>query len=68
MSLDSYAPNRTRNEVSRDGVSWEQAGEAGVEWKLDAGWNTLRLRTVSKGGVIGPETAVVLFLEKEHGQ
>jgi hypothetical protein len=63
MKLDSYCPNRVAHQVSVDGVSWVDAGAGNVlDWKLAPGWNTLRLRTMGKGGVTGPETAVVLHL------
>jgi hypothetical protein len=64
LSLDSYCPNRTAYEVSRDGKTWEKVkDEKSLAWKLESGWNMLRLRTVGRGGVIGPETAVVMSLE-----
>jgi hypothetical protein len=67
LTLDSYCPNRTVYEVSRNGPPWEKAGPGGsVIWNLRPGWNMLRLRTRSKGEVLGPETGVVMFLEKRH--
>jgi len=66
LALDSYCPNRAAYEISRDGVSWERtSADAPVAWALRAGWNTLRLRTLSAGGIVGPETAVALFLEED---
>jgi hypothetical protein len=65
LSLDSYCPNRTGYEVSHDGVRWEPVkNEQFVPWLLKPKWNTLRLRTVSRGGVTGPETSLLLFLEQ----
>ncbi len=65
MSLASYCPNRTAYQISTDGVSWTSVkDEKQVTWNLKAGWNMLRLRTMSRGGVMGPETAVVMNLEE----
>jgi hypothetical protein len=67
MSLDSYCPNRTAYELSRDGRNWEDVkNEGSLEWKLAPGWNMLRLRTASRGGVRGPETAIVMCLTERE--
>lgn len=64
LSLDSYCPNRTGYQVSLDGVRWLPVkDETNVEWPLKPRWNSLRLRTVSRGNVTGPETSVLMFLE-----
>ena len=53
-----------RNEVSIDGVRWNLVkDERNVAWPLKANWNSLRLRTVGKGGVTGPVTSLLMFLE-----
>jgi hypothetical protein len=64
LSLDSYCPNRVGYQVSRDGVTWQSVEEPGsVEWPLKAGWNTLRLRAVSRPAVTGPETSIAMHLQ-----
>jgi hypothetical protein len=64
LRLDSYCPNLEAFQVSRDGVTWHAAQDpASVEWPLQEGWNTLRLRTLSRRGVTGPETSLILRLE-----
>lgn len=64
LRLDSYCPNLEAFQVSRDGATWQNAQDpASVEWPLQAGWNTLRLRTIGSRGVTGPETSLVLRLE-----
>jgi len=62
MALDSYCPNRTAFEVSTDGVAWQNTVENSIAWSLKPGWNMLRLRTVGRGNVLGPETAAVMYL------
>ena len=64
LSLDSYCPNRVGYEVSLDGVRWLPVkDERNLDWPLQPNWNSLRLRTVAKGNVKGPETSVLMFLE-----
>jgi hypothetical protein len=64
FSLDSYCPGRSGYEVSIDGVRWNLVkDERNVAWPLKANWNSLRLRTVGKGGVTGPVTSLLMFLE-----
>jgi hypothetical protein len=64
FGLESYCPNRTGYQVAWDGITWEKVpDESSLLWKLHPGWNTLRLRTTSQGGVTGPETAIAMFLE-----
>jgi hypothetical protein len=66
LTLESYCPNRTAYEVAWDGTRWEKVkDEKSLVWKLHDGWNTLRLRTASRGGVHGPESAMAAFLESE---
>ena len=65
MSLESYDPYRTGFESSFDGKTWERvAGGQSLSWGLKPGWNMLRLRSAGRGQVRGPETAVVMFLER----
>ena len=69
MKLDSYCPNRSAHQMSVDGASWVTlGGDNDLGWKLAPGWNTLRLRAMGKGGVTGPETAVVMHLEPSRGE
>lgn len=69
LGVDSYCPTRTEYQVSWDGLAWESVrDEQAIDWKLQAGWNYIRLRTKSRGGTLGPETAAVMFLEKAGGQ
>jgi transglutaminase superfamily protein len=65
LSLDSYCPNQTGFEAALDDRGWERK-ESGtiVTWKLKAGANCLRLRTVSLGGVKGPEAMLFLRLKQ----
>jgi hypothetical protein len=64
FGLESYCPSRTRYEESFDEKSWEPVeDEASVKWTLHKGRNALRLRTVTHGEVLGPETALLLVLE-----
>ena len=66
LSLDSYCPNLTWFEAAFDDRGWERIeGQTIVTWKLKAGANRLRLRTVSLGGVKGPEAMLFLRL-KQH--
>jgi hypothetical protein len=66
LTLESYCPNRTAYEVAWDETRWEKVkDEKSLVWKLHDGWNTLRLRTASRGGVHGPESAIAAFLESE---
>jgi hypothetical protein len=64
LGLDSYCPNRTGYEFSVDGVHWQPVkNEKQVEWSLKPNWNSLRVRTTSRGNVTGPETSILLLLE-----
>jgi hypothetical protein len=63
LSLESYCPNRTGYEVAFDEGRWELVkGETSVRWILHHGRNTLRLRTVNRGDIRGPETTLLLKL------
>lgn len=67
LGLDSYCPYLVAYEVSWDGTTWETvANQKSLDWKLKTGWNMLRLRTKSRGGAIGPETAVVMSLAERE--
>ncbi len=64
LSLDSYCPNRVGYEVSTDGIRWERvADEKPVQWPLRQNWNSLRVRTLSRGNVTGPVTSLLVLLE-----
>lgn len=64
FSLESYCPNRTGYEVAFDEGRWELVqDETSVRWILHHGRNTLRLRTVNRGDIRGPETALLLKLK-----
>jgi hypothetical protein len=66
LRLDSYCPNLLHYEVSFDGRNWEAIKDANsLLWILKPGWNPLRLHTVSQGNVTGPETTVLLDLERK---
>jgi hypothetical protein len=65
LRLDTYCPNLLHYEVSFDGRNWEAVKDANsLLWILKPGWNPLRLHTVSQGNVTGPETTVLLDLER----
>jgi hypothetical protein len=62
--LKGYCPNLVAFERSADRAVWERVtDEKAVEWPLKGGWNSLVLRTLGRGGVTGPETTLLLFLE-----
>lgn len=62
--LKSYCPNQVAFERSVDSHTWERIpDEKSVEWPLKPGWNSLVLRTLSRGNVTGPETTLLLYLE-----
>ncbi len=64
LGLESYCPNQTGYEVAFDDKSPKPVkDEKSVKWNLPQGRNTLRLRTVSRADIRGPETAMVLVLE-----
>ncbi len=64
FSVKSYCPNQVAFERSVDRHAWEPVQDtAAVKWELKPGWNTLVLRTLSRGNVAGPETTLVLFVE-----
>lgn len=63
FELESYCPNRLGYEVSFDEKSPEPVkDESSVNWNLHKGRNTIRLRTLSRGNIRGPETAILLVL------
>ncbi len=65
LDLDSYDPYRNAYEVSFDGVAWQKvASGSRVKWRLEPGWNKLRLRGMGPRGVTGPETAVAMLLAR----
>jgi hypothetical protein len=62
--LKSYCPNQVAFERSVDSHKWERIpDEKSVEWPLKSGWNSLVLRTLSRGNVTGPVTTLLLYLE-----
>jgi hypothetical protein len=64
LSLDSYCPNGIGYEASFDGENWEPVkDEKKVVWALRPTWNSLRLHTLSAGGVAGPAMSLLLWLE-----
>jgi len=64
LSLDSYCANLVAYEVSFDGTNWEPIKDKkSLRWNLKPGWNPLRLHTLGRGNVVGPETTVLLDLE-----
>jgi len=64
FSVESYCPNRSGYEVSFDERSPELVkDETAVKWNLHQGRNTLRLRTLNRGDIRGPETAMTLVLK-----
>jgi hypothetical protein len=64
LSLKSYCPNQVAFERSLDHYKWEPIkDEKTVDWTLKPGWNSLVLRTLSRGQVAGPETTLLMFLE-----
>ena len=68
LSVDSYCPNRIEYQVSRDGVTWQSVKDpASLEWPLKAGWNILRLRTMSRPAVTGPEASIAMYLQEGPG-
>jgi hypothetical protein len=67
LSLDTYCPNLAGYEVSFDGENWEPVKEEkSLCWRLKPGWNPLRLHTMGRGSVIGPETTILLDLERAN--
>lgn len=62
LSLDAHGPGLAGFEASLDGKAWRRV--TGVSWELRPGWNPLRLRTVNRAGVKGPEAALVLYLDR----
>jgi hypothetical protein len=69
LRLDSYCPNLLGYEVSFDGKNWETVKDKNsLGWILKPGWNPLRLHTLSRGNIIGPETTVLMDLEGSAGQ
>lgn len=64
FALESYCPNRSGYEVSFDERNPERVkDETSLKWNLHQGRNTLRLHTISRGNIRGPETAMILVLK-----
>lgn len=64
LSLGSYAPAGTRFDAALGDGDWMPvANPTRFIWSLDRGSHRLRLRTVSPGGVKGPESTLSLGLE-----
>ncbi|MFC1614770.1 hypothetical protein ACFL5K_05680 [Gemmatimonadota bacterium] len=64
LSLDSYCPNLTGYEATINHRSWEKVQDQNcLVWPVKEGWNSLGLRTVSRGNIRGKEASVSLLLE-----
>ena len=59
LRFETYTPNFSHFEVDADGTGWEEVGER-WKWFLQSGKNTLRARAVSKMGVKGKPSMIVL--------
>jgi len=59
LHFETYTPNFSHIEVSVDDTEWRKTGEKWT-WFLRSGKNTIRARAVSKSGVKGKPSSVVL--------
>ena len=65
LKLTSYRPGLTGYEMYVDGRRWKPVKDPdAVVWTLKSGSNALKLRTVGRRGVSGPETSLRLVLDK----
>jgi hypothetical protein len=62
LTFDVGEPRRVTYRVSTDDGPWTSLSHSGVDWLLHQGENTLRVRSVAPGGVVGPETMLRLAL------
>jgi len=59
LHFETYTPNFSHVEVDVDGTGWKRVGIK-YTWYLRSGVNTLKARAVSKAGVRGKPSSVVL--------
>jgi hypothetical protein len=59
LHFETYTPNFDHFEVDLDDTGWKEVGSRWT-WFLQAGRNTLRARAVSKAGVGGKPSLLVL--------
>ena len=55
----AYTPNFSHFEVNTDGSGWKKVGERWT-WLFQSGRNDLRVRAVSKAGVCGKPSTIVI--------
>lgn len=59
VNMQTQTPNLDHYEAAIDDGPWRTV-ESGFKWKLGTGANRLRLRAVSKFGVLGRDTAIAI--------
>ncbi|MCE5252394.1 transglutaminase-like domain-containing protein [bacterium] len=60
LRFETYTPNFSHFEVNADDTGWKKVGTDRWVWFLQSGRNTLRVRAVSKAGVCGKPSEIVL--------